>query len=223
MKILEFTGAPGIGKSTLCQQLENVLIQQGYKVINLQRYLPGDTFHQKVYRKYRYHMIWHAPINRNMVTAFRNLNFPMDSVHREWMERILFVNYQLHMNGEAYDYILMDEGMIQFITSLYHTKELQDAESVKPLILALCPEYLQNTKIIYMTLNLLEVCQRLKHRNRAGDRFVMENQQQMIQNLEKKLKNIDFAIDASGIPVYHLKCDNVSNAMLVQDIINHCL
>ena len=223
MKILEFAGVPGIGKSTLCHQLQNALTQKGYTVINLQRYLPGNTFIQKVYRKYKYHMIWHAPINRKMVMTFRQLNFPVDSAHREWMERILLVNYQLHMNGVTYDYILMDEGMIQFITSLYHNRELQDPESVKPFIQALCPEYLQNTEIIYMTLNMTAVCERLKNRNRAGDRFVMEDQQQMRENLEKKRKNIEFTLNASKIPVYHLKCDNISNVLLVQDIMNHCV
>lgn len=203
MKIIEFTGLPGCGKSTVCDLLEEALKEQGYTVINLQKQMSGNTILEKSKRKWISFISKHSRRNKKILEEIKSWNLLETEEIKYWIQRILVLNTRIHKEAKKVDYVLLDEGFLQFITSLHHGKTMEDEMKVLNLLHTFCEEYTHNPMVFDLTLDVEKVCDRLLQRNREGDRFVAEGTN-LKNALYLKRKNINFVLKSCEFNIFSI-------------------
>lgn len=200
MIIIEFTGLPGVGKTTACDELEQNLRNDGFRVSNFQKMLPGKSVLQKVTRRlYAYRAIY-SWRNRKLYKVLQALDLNDSKELDFWKKRILIMNYRIMTEASHYDFIVLDEGVITFITSLYHNVWMDQKESAQKIWDTICDVYKKNTLRIQVDAPIETVIDRLLSRNKPGDRFICENRVKMKELLELKGHNIELVSGISQLP-----------------------
>lgn len=219
MKIIEFTGVPGAGKSTICDLLEEALHDKGFRVLNLHIFELNENLCKKVTRKYKEERAKRSRINRDFIRNISSLQLSSQVEIDEWIQIIEVMNYRIHTESEKYDFILMDEGIIQAITALYHGILIDDDKAIGNLLNTFCTRYLSSTIIINLNVNPDTICERLKKRNREGDLFLEGNDEMIKSLLAQKWMNIEFLLGVSDFPTYNLDA-NTSSEEVTNDILH---
>ena len=214
MKIIEFTGVAGAGKSTICDLLEKELGDQGYRVLNLHVLGAEENLFEKVHRKYIWKRVKYSRINRNFKHIVQRLELSSEIDLDEWIQIIEVMNYRLHKEAGKYDYVLMDEGIIQAITALYHRMTIDNRRAIRTLLKTICKEYRDSTLIMNMNIDLNTVCDRLKNRNRADDDFLCDDEKNMKALLQQKKGNVDFVLGVSGFPIEQINANQSLDKVL---------
>ena len=206
MKIIEFCGCPGCGKSTICDILEMHLKEAGLKVVNLQKRQKCDTFWKKIKKIIRIISYKNYDPNKRI----KQVLYAVNSDHK-WADRILEAKWLLDRYSE-YDYVLFDEGCIQFVSSMIDGLDV----NVLPIQQILDSEFYTDLTILFKcSLERTENIQRLLRRNKVGDRFVTENTGKMKWKLEKKddlLQEI-YSFDWKHISAWEIDTMNQDDAV----------
>ena len=206
MKIIEFCGCPGCGKSTVCDALEKELTQAGYRVINLQKRKKCDTIGKKIDKIIRTFQYRHYGANRNL----KHILYSISKDHK-WADRILEAKWLISRHGD-YDYVLFDEGGIQFVSSLTEDSE-ESLERVQKVMNS--NFYVVPTILFQCHLSQDENIKRLLGRNKAGDRFVTKDESEMRKCLEAKewLLNSVCTYDWEKLRTIEVDTWNMENAL----------
>ena len=194
MIIVEFCGTPGCGKSTLCAMLKRELLTRGYSVENLQEVYEPRTFQGKIERrinKLKYQYAFFNYKRRKMLSYMAS----KDDASGYWRQRILEAAYRIRQAEKKGIQIgLFDEGIIQFITSMYHEREFDN--KVDKLIEDIDKNiYGDRVILVNCILDMDENYRRLKTRGRAGDRFLVGNDIDNKEALKAKKKKIDYIFE----------------------------
>lgn len=215
MVIVEFCGTPGCGKTTICDLIEEELQQQGIRVRNLQKRGFPRTYRDKIkvvierfcFRNY-------AP-NRRLKRALKVLLPYYDKcslIH--WPNRILESFYRTRKAEKSgIEVGLFDEGCMQFITSVFHEKELPD--EIRELVDSLSEELYQN-RVIFVDcrIDLTENYERLEKRDRPNDRFLAGSREENLALLKTKRERIDTVLGMiKGQMVVHIDVKNTEQAV----------
>lgn len=223
MKVIEFIGLPGSGKSTLCDLLEEELKQEGYRVLNFHVVFSHEELIQKVKIKINNGLAKQSRINKEFEKEVRALNLSDQIDIEEWIHIIKIMNYRIHKEAKRYDFILMDEGPLQAITALFHGKDIDDKKDISNLISSLSSEYLKNIEVIQLDLGMDTVCERLRNRNRDEDDFVDKDDTVMKSLLRQKDRNIRLVSDASDFNVNHISGDGETSDCMIKNILKFIL
>ncbi len=132
------------------------------------------------------------------------------ATNRKWADRILEAKWLMDRHAE-YDYVLFDEGCIQFFSSL--EAEEEEAEKGKEV---LNTEVYQHETIVFdCDIDTAENIRRLKTRNKNGDRFLSSDNDLMIQKLTRKRQLISRALDYewTKLSIIPLKMGDVEEAI----------
>ena len=172
--IIEFTGLPGSGKSTICKELENWLKSLGYDVVNWIYYTSHMSKIRRVAHKIKVSMIflWAHPILFRGV--FRLVRASRQNRKKDVLSQLLnlvYVSalYQLYSKEKYQDTIvLFDQGKIQALISLiFGSGEEGNINLLNDSYLDLYP----NDVVIQIDVSFDEVLTRLKKREGAQSRI----------------------------------------------------
>lgn len=189
--IIEFCGTPGCGKTTVAHALQEKLIAQGYTVVNIHEKERSASAvgrlqhyaHSLAYRMYGKS----SAIRRALETYIANNETNGAAV---WTNCILENVYSTDINERKYDFVLMDEGVIQFLSSLGHDHRLtEEIEPVMALLRKL--HYDRGIFVAECFVDTDENIRRIIGRGRQGDRFLQDSGPQARALLNVKQQNID--------------------------------
>lgn len=196
MVIIEFSGTPGCGKTTICDRIEEELQQQGLRVRNLQKRGIPTTYvdrAKEVIERIRFRSY---PPNRQLKKALTVLMKYYDEnslIH--WPDRILESFYRTKKaEKDGIEVGLFDEGCMQFITSVFHEKEIPN--EIQSVVDSLCEEiYGGRTLFFDCHIDLAENYERLKIREKPKDRFLAGSDEENLALLKTKRERIDRVLD----------------------------
>ena len=209
MHIIEFSGLPGSGKSTICKACERSLKISGYKATNAEvRALMYSGIWRKLFllKVFLYPKSW-----KLAVIARRTMPGVKDKEARKWINRMQQIIYLLDKyEKQGMEYALMDEGFVQFGTSICHDNNISDSilDFEKEVFKIayngrLCRHY-------YIDTDKEEVFRRIVERNKPGDRFLFGTKEEIMNRLDIKEKNLNKCLsllDENGVRRVKLKGD----------------
>lgn len=188
MYIVEFCGLPGTGKSTLCKAVEKNLAGKGAKVKNLQLIPLGYEWIERQINKVE--MFFDRDC-RWIASLFRK-NFSDREDGRYWILRIrqnILIAKKARKSG--LEVATFDEGCIQFVTSVFHGVEMKERELefAREVFRIAYGGY--DTIVFDCSLEIGENVRRIRNRNRAGDRFLADTDEEIKKRLMIKRNNIE--------------------------------
>lgn len=188
MYIIEFCGLPGTGKSTLCKSVEKGLLGKGIKAKNLQLIPLGYAWKERQINKVEMFLDRDC---RRLASLFRK-NFPDNEDGRYWILRIrqnILIAKKSRKKG--LEVATFDEGCIQFVTSVFHGNEMteKELEFAKEVFHIAYGDY--DTVIFDCSLEIGENVRRIRNRNRVGDRFLADTNEEIERRLIIKRNNLE--------------------------------
>ena len=220
----ELYGLPGAGKSTLANLLISELRAKGYKVGNLDDVYyrhPNVKFKQSLRREMLFH------INEYKLffwcwKAYKNCKNPNQSFYY----KLLKLSHQLLMVAKEnnYDIVILEEGAIQYISSLRYLEDYSDDRDYQRI-----SRYLNKRLIInpvFCNIDIVESMSRVKNRGYGSKRFTYsvgtENFKQAMFYKEKSLRKISSTF-APSIEI-NMKTPVADNArLLMTEILSRSL
>lgn len=196
MILIEFCGTPGCGKTTVCDEVEQELLGLGYSVKNLQKRKFPATYTDKIQVVIERFCFRHVPHNRKIKKALQVIKpYLAEDSLINWPDRILEVSYRIKKAEKAgVEVGLLDEGCLQFITSVFHGKTV--TKDVQCLIDVLVKEVYKNRTLIFdCKIDELENYQRLVKRNKPDDRFLTGGKENSLFLLKQKRNNISIVLE----------------------------
>ena len=186
MRVLEFCGTPGCGKTTLSNQLQSELIAKGYDAKNYNE-LKGSKVKE----------LFHFMFKKGFISTCCNLMTVMGMVNRDrfvYGIKIAIVCYQINEWSQAgkADYLLFDEGIIQYITTLSHGKAISKLDKLPSRLKPLYEEC--DTFVVDCKVDIVTNITRLTQRGNVKDRFVIDDEDKQKEALKLKENNIQAVI-----------------------------
>ena len=192
MVCYELYGLPGAGKSTVANILISELRAKGYKVgtwDDVYYRCPNVIFKQSLKREMLFH------INEYKLffwcwKAYKNCKNP----NRAFYYKLLILTHQLLMVAEEsnYDIVILEEGAIQYISSLRYLEDFSDDKDYKRI-----SRYLNKRLILYpvfCNIDIAECMSRVRNRGYGSKRFTYsvgcEKFKQAMIYKEKNLRRI---------------------------------
>ena len=211
MIIGEFVGAPGVGKSVICEKVMKQLTDAGYKVYKE----PSEWKHlERVRLMLQRLSLYTGKKQRKLLKEGKRLIPRLDDANRDkWFKITVLISKYIDMaERQKVDYIIMDEGCIQAITSIDHGAEISDevlkwAEEVLSTIYAD-----RDVHIFNCELSMEENLRRLKGRGRGGDRFIAADDEGTIMNISVKRNNLDKVLSLTDCKKRKINFDNGDDA-----------
>ena len=224
MVYYELYGLPGAGKSTVANILISELRAKGYKVCtwdDVYYRCPNVIFKQSLKREMLFH------INEYKLffwcwKAYKNCKNP----NRAFYNKLLILTHQLLMVAEEnnYDIVILEEGAIQYISSLRYLEDFSDDKDYERI-----SRYLNKRIIIhpvFCNIDIAESMSRVRNRGYGSKRFTYsvgtENFKQAMFYKEKNLRKISSTF-APPIEI-NMKSPVADNArLLVTEILSRSL
>lgn len=218
MIIIELLGTPGSGKSTLCGKIKSELTESGYKV-EYEAPVFSEAFSYKVMNRIRLFIYRYFVATEKMRKGLDLMKpYTGEIFGRYWTRRIL-ETYGKAASAErrGADVYLLDEGCMQYITSVYHDKKI-DSLGIE-LAKVLCSEFYKDRALfIDCHIDIDENYRRLLARGRSQDRFLQGNDSSIKALLLQKRENLDEVIGIAE-PDKVIKRDNTNTECNVECII----
>jgi cellulose biosynthesis protein BcsQ len=168
MVYYDLYGLPGAGKSTLANILISELRTKGYKVGNL-----DDIYYRRPNVKFKHslrrEMLFH--INEYKLffwcwKAYKNCKNP----NQAYYYKLLILTHQLLMVAKEnnYDIVILEEGTIQFISSLRFLEDFSDDKDYQRISRYLNRRLLINP--VFCNIDIAESMSRVKNREYGSER-----------------------------------------------------
>ncbi len=188
MKIIEFAGLPGCGKSTLCSGVIEKL-RKNYKVYTYQEIVRMVSTPR---RKRLYDILLHMS---SSCRRFRRLLKAYAGEYNDVSSQAMYVLMALYGMPKVFQCIapksvvVLDEGFVQTLTSIPHLQPIRDNDTLSEITTYLnARHYIQ---VVCCTGDEMLTIRRLRTRNR-GDRFTsIKDDETLCQALHRKQQNID--------------------------------
>lgn len=225
MIIIEFCGAPGVGKTSQSKALLKYFTEKEYTAIDYMMWYFSDTsILGRVTRKMRNILKYFTrEAFRIYVVCLKNRCLWDNPNKKYWIARILEAYLCIRScKRKNFDILIFDEGVIQYITSIFHEKNIKmdDLNSAKILLQNnICDEKL----IINCLLDFEENVNRLIERHRSGDRFIGENDSQIKRMLDLKIDNINKVLAlADSNKIFSVNVSHFDNAQqLIREYVSN--
>ena len=216
--IIEFAGLPGSGKSTLTKRIISVL-EKEYNIIR--RKDISETINKiwdsplKTFLFFIYCLLKPKHLSMKLSLVRFILSFPLKQKGIIYSIYLIKLYELIHSSKNHSNVIIMDEGIIQFISSISHDEPIKENEIFFNLIKKMG---LFSEKILFIEIkaNITDVMNRIKKRNQK-DRFCYNENLELL--LRTKQNNIITLIN--GIATNKLELDMKSSIDInVQLILN---
>lgn len=192
MTFIEFNGLPCCGKSTIVNQLSAELKAKGIKVLLLE----DVVFFKKrstENKKLQLVSAFFAPscFKLNFFALKIAIESGISIERMRYAMRLIKLNYQVKriLNKKNGEILLLDEGFIQFITSIPHDKRFVKESSVKEICQCIMDQY-PGIQIVNCSLPIETTIDRSKNRQSSISRFDNLESEELRTQLCTKLDNI---------------------------------
>ena len=164
----EFYGLPGAGKTTLINPLIQNLVSKGYKVAGR-----PEIYDRLYYRQTKLlilaEMLLHIS-NLKLYYRIWKLHNKSDNPNKKYYKRLVFLIHQILMMAKSnkYDIIICDEGIIQYISSLFFQDEFKGYDIMQKISgnlqnnINICP--------VFCSITIEESLRRMNERPYGQDR-----------------------------------------------------
>lgn len=194
MKVIELYGLPGSGKSTLSEELSNRLkgenLRIGYKSNIFAKYKNK----KKINKIFTNFLLLFYDLRLNFYLILFATQYGL--FNRERVKRIrllMLLNYLLSKESKRsyYDILILDEGFVQFITSIPHEQRISNNSRIIKLT-----EHISNKNkqsyLIKCEINIDESLKRISNRSTPSPRFDFLPTKDLRRLLDIKKANLYF-------------------------------
>ena len=195
MFFFEFNGLPGCGKSTIVKKVTKELNEKGFNIILLEDLInfKKNFFENKIVQLVNAFFNLHC-LKFNYFTIKIAFECGISIERIRFAMRLIKLNYQIRrvykMNdAKGEKILLLDEGFIQFITSIPHNKKIFNDISIKGICQYIVNEY-PSIQIVNCLLPIDETIIRSKNRKSSISRFDNLSSGKLKEQLHIKLYNI---------------------------------
>ena len=163
MVYYELFGLPGAGKTTLSAPIVKRLKDDGYKVA-----VWDDVFHRNSYNRLKINLVVEMFFHFNEYKLYYwcwRLYKKSREPNSFFFKKLVLLLHQLLMTikENKYDIVICDEGVIQFISSLYYLEEIQDDLFLKKIACFMGKR--MPIHPICCSIDITESMKRIKNRN----------------------------------------------------------
>lgn len=195
MIIIELIGLSGCGKSTLCKKIQAELEKKNIQTAYLQNTLPANSFYGKAVHFVKSKVAMKAPGNQafkdEILDGFNKIKMNSSETYQYWLEKILMLNYDcMRAEKHGVEVGLIDEGFVQFITSILQKRYAGD--SLFSIVEALNREVYKSRTLFVNCLLEPEKCfERMRARGRYAGGVDGDSLENTVNNLSGRRKNMD--------------------------------
>lgn len=218
--IIELCGIPGAGKTTISEYIKRKIEEvSNNNVLSRNDLMNSDSIRNytrwinKVYPYFCFEK------SEAIIRSFAK-QYP--DCDRAYIIHALILAKALNTNYDSSKCYMLDEGPIQFLTSIPHDKLI---ESNNILYELKSSSLSKSDVIIYCKCDYDVVAERIVKRNREGDRFYFEDATKIINLLKTKDNNIKKIIDtlSNSNKIFTLDCNKSIDNIYIQidKIIKH--
>ena len=197
MKIIEFTGLPGCGKSTV---IDMAVTEKEHQYI-----LRDQLLSEVIPRKWiKQHIILFCL--RVVLTLYSfQCMMPKKRKYSARLENLLkhLYYYKSKHNDKL---LILEEGIVQYITSFAYDTVLRDDFWMKMLIKHLFRSF--DIVVVNCNVPIEESARRIKERNKKGDRYNIDDEFRQKKLLEIKQKNIEYIMQYFNGTTYQMDMSN---------------
>ena len=189
MKIIELNGLPGCGKSTLHRELIRVLKRDSIITLKDIIELRSQNKIQNFINLFKILLNFKFIIFNIKVIKF-SFEYKISFDNFIFAARLMKFNGNLNYLVKCYSnkIAILDEGYIQYITSIPHNKEVIKSKNLEEIVNYILRNYTIN--FIHCEIDEKTNYTRLNNRNFSGSRFDTLPKHQLIEILKVKHKNI---------------------------------
>ena len=192
MKIIEFCGLPGCGKTTICERLiENFKVCSS----NTNVYCRKDVyfFKRRIWDSYLISRC--TPMFFKFYKILNNFIKEYRKGNKRYIDRIYRLYVKLYKISIHYSdsIVILDEGIVQHITSLAHQQKIVNSVSFVRLVDFLFSNF--EITVINCCIDMNETIRRIKKRNNENDRFNLSDVDEIKKILNIKNNNINIILE----------------------------
>ncbi len=211
MKIIEFAGLPGCGKSTVSRQLEENLRKKGYSVKTRENLMKGVEEGKKILRN---PFLWFSALRLFLYSSKYKSSDKYD-----YCIRILFMKKQLEkvIRSNKKEIIILEEGIIQDLTAIaYKEPARQNQYSIRAL--KVLKHIRKHSYYVNCSLSVELDIERIKRRGRRDKKYGADKEEAELKELLLiKRENLDFFISESGVKYLNINMEK--NVKEIADLI----
>lgn len=191
MILVEFCGAPGTGKSTVAGRLVEELRKENISVLTRNDILSEESGSAGKLRDLLMSIIKHPALS--LYTYSTCLEYGAKVSNFRYASRLLKLVFLLEkaMAKNEYRICVLDEGIVQYITSIPHDKTIKDTGAVRKLIHKLQLLF-SETRFVFCDLDKETIYNRLINRESSGARIAALSPEQKKKLIDVRVKNMDY-------------------------------
>jgi len=224
MKIIELSGLPGCGKSTIVTEIEKNFQKQ--KLLTIQN-LSQDRkkFLNNKYLQFLMDVFSLKNLNVNFLIILYTFSYKVTKERLGRITKSIIFNAKLYEKSkeENQEYLVLDQGIIVLLTSIPHENIIKENLIFISLVKALKRKY-KNTLFINCTLDKKKVIQQIRMRNKEGHRFDSLSAEMLENLLDIRKYNLELVqkyLQAdSKVLVLDMKVENEINVEKILKFIN---
>lgn len=178
MRIIELVGLPGCGKSTIIDYASK---RSREKFVQRNELLYNTGSHndkQGIWRRFR---------DKTLLGIHYFLYGKEQD--KKYYSRLINLLNSLYCANISDAVLVLEEGFIQYLSSLSYDHDLYISKTLKCLIKRFFNDF--DIIVVSCTVPVYESASRIRKRKKRGDRYYIEDEEQQIKLLTKKQENIN--------------------------------
>ena len=216
-KTIEFSGIPGSGKTTIANYLIDEM-QKENLVVNLKSVISRQSSLEKLILllsiisklKYIKLLISILKFTYKQKTAIRDVKYSL---------RLIKLIYLVDKYKTRCDYLILEEGVVQYISSIPHSNEILKNDSYVKMIEKI-NHNLGNYFHIHLNISIASSIKRLKNRSILTSRFDSLNVTDLEKVLKVKDNNILHIIKQFNFRVISVDNEKTNSKEIIDQIMN---
>lgn len=193
--IVELIGLPGCGKTTVQSGILENRAYDKYHFLTRDEIVKKSIIHSW---KWTLKIMHFDPRMWKLIKSVNVLKkqLPYAEGRQIWINRFLVMSWAILRNSK--EDLLLDEGIIQYVSSILHEDSALEYEKVQAVMD--CFRRQIDMGYIYIDTDETICLQRIRERNRSNDRYnKIEDDEKLLQMLQFKKKNIHDIADMADV------------------------
>ncbi|AMC92688.1 hypothetical protein AOC36_01380 [Erysipelothrix larvae] len=188
--LIEFNGLPGCGKTTIVNELENLMEKEGVHFLNLK----DVYFYKEKHRISKIITVTFAAFSRKQRTQNIKIMkylflFDVSKERVLYALRLIKLLYQVRRVKDkgCGEVMILEEGILQYTASISHVDTINNQNLLSSLIESMIG-YVDSIICVNCNLDYSDIVKRIRQRNDLQRRFDSMDDDQLIEGLVQNMK-----------------------------------